>query len=208
MTAEIAILNRQAVALAADSAVTLQTEVGPPKIYDTNKLFSLSKYQPVAAMVYGNAEFMDVPWEVAIKAYRAEIATRSFGSLQAYGQDFLRFLERTELFPKSQQEAHVEKFIAWWLRRIKKNVKEKLEDDIRKGTVTKRKLRNTLSTVIKEEARHLRSHKKLPQFGRLSTTAVLRRHHQPIRKAIQNEISGFAPDLINETERVGTHVSD
>jgi hypothetical protein len=46
MTAEIAVLNRNAVAMAADSAVTLQLPEGN-KIYLTNKLFALSKYEPV-----------------------------------------------------------------------------------------------------------------------------------------------------------------
>jgi hypothetical protein len=44
VTAEIAILNKLGVALAADSAVTVETE-GGQKIYNTvNKLFTLSKY--------------------------------------------------------------------------------------------------------------------------------------------------------------------
>ncbi len=66
MTAEITVMNKSAVALAADSAVTL----GPPgngKIYDTvNKVFSLSKFHPVGIMIYGNAEFMRIPWETII----------------------------------------------------------------------------------------------------------------------------------------------
>jgi len=57
MTAEIAILNRNAVAMAADSAVTLQLS-GGQKIYNTvNKLFALSKYRPVGVMVYGGRRF-------------------------------------------------------------------------------------------------------------------------------------------------------
>ncbi len=53
MTSEVVILNRGAVAIAADSAVTLG---GPsPKIYNTaNKLFALSTIEPVAVMVYGS----------------------------------------------------------------------------------------------------------------------------------------------------------
>jgi hypothetical protein len=72
MTTEVAVLNRSAVALAADSAVTLQGPEGP-KIYQTNKLFTLSKYHPVGIMVYGAAVFMDVPWEIIIKRYRSEL---------------------------------------------------------------------------------------------------------------------------------------
>src|SRR4051812_10208603 len=69
MTAEIAILNKTAIALAADSKVTLSTG-GKQKTYDTvDKLFSLSKTEPVGAMIYGNAEFVGFPWETIIKEY-------------------------------------------------------------------------------------------------------------------------------------------
>jgi hypothetical protein len=50
MTAEIAIINKNAVALAADSAVTLR-DPQSPKIYNTaNKVFMLSKFHPVGIM--------------------------------------------------------------------------------------------------------------------------------------------------------------
>ena len=53
MTAEIAIMNKSAVALAADSAVTYRAG-HEQKVFDTmNKLFALSKYRPVGIMVYG-----------------------------------------------------------------------------------------------------------------------------------------------------------
>src|SRR5215470_6982639 len=120
MTAEIAILNRTAVALAADSAVTLQLAGGSPKIYNTNKLFTLSKYHPVGIMIYGNAEFMDVPWEVAVKAYRAGLGQRSFDTVSEYAKDFLQFIERhSAFFPTHRQEHHVYGLVASWLHRLK-----------------------------------------------------------------------------------------
>jgi len=93
MTAEVAILNRSAVALAADSAVTVQLP-GAPKIYHTNKLFTLSKYAPVGIMIYGNAELMAVPWDIAVKMYRRELGHRTFARLGGYAQDFFSFLEK------------------------------------------------------------------------------------------------------------------
>ncbi|HEY2363485.1 MAG TPA: hypothetical protein VGK36_20355 [Candidatus Angelobacter sp.] len=206
MTAEIAILNRQAVALAADSAVTLQTAVGPPKIYNTNKLFSLSKYQPVAAMVYGNAEFMDVPWETAIKAYRSELATRSFGALENYGTNFLRFIERTGLFPRSQHEVHIEKLTVSWLRRLKKEVRENLEQEILKGSITKRKLHNALAGAIQAEASYLARRKKLLPFARLSNSEVLRQHREAIRNGIRGEFGEFAASLEQKLERLAARM--
>jgi ATP-dependent protease HslVU (ClpYQ) peptidase subunit len=48
MTAEIAVLNSQGVAMAADSAVS----IGSSKVYNSaNKLFALTKKHPVGVMV-------------------------------------------------------------------------------------------------------------------------------------------------------------
>lgn len=70
MTAEIAVMNKWAIALAADSKVTI-SGMRASKAYDTvNKLFTLSKIHPVGIMIFGNAEWMDYPWETIIKLYR------------------------------------------------------------------------------------------------------------------------------------------
>ncbi|HJR60499.1 MAG TPA: hypothetical protein VJ813_13905 [Vicinamibacterales bacterium] len=91
MTAEIAILNSGAIALAADSAVTW-SGASTPKIYNTvNKLFTLSKYHPVGIMVYGAADLLGVPWETIIKVYRHNLGARRFGALEAHAQDFIPF---------------------------------------------------------------------------------------------------------------------
>ena len=47
MAAEIVIMNRQAIALASDSAVTMTQERGEKIKTSANKLFALSKYHPV-----------------------------------------------------------------------------------------------------------------------------------------------------------------
>ena len=76
MTAEVVIMNRSAIALAADSAVTIGLG-RDRKIYNTvNKLFMLSKYHPVGVMLYGNAALMGVPWEVIVKLYRHKLGSR------------------------------------------------------------------------------------------------------------------------------------
>lgn len=92
MTAEVAILNKGAVALAADSKVSIGGS-RPTKTYDSqNKIFTLSKVHPVGIMIYNNADFMKYPWETIIKQYRKEKADSSKPSLEAWGSDFVRFL--------------------------------------------------------------------------------------------------------------------
>ena len=95
MTAEIAILNKSAVALAADSTVTIGASDGStPKTYNTvNKLFTLSKYHPVGVMIFGNAEMMGVPWETIIKQYRSTLEKTELSTIDEYAAGFLSHLE-------------------------------------------------------------------------------------------------------------------
>ncbi|SER64940.1 hypothetical protein SAMN04487944_107137 [Gracilibacillus ureilyticus] len=102
MTAEVVIMNKQGMALAADSAITREDV---KKVYNTaNKLFSLSEEQPVGIMVYGAASFMEIPWEVIIKSYRKYVGERTFSTLQQYMDDFLDFLRHDDRFKNPQTE--------------------------------------------------------------------------------------------------------
>jgi hypothetical protein len=92
MTAEIAILNRTAVALAADSIVTL---AGPrsSKTYDSaEKIFQLSRYQPIGLMIYNNALFMNAPLEILVRRYRETVTTVGFAELVQVWPAFETFL--------------------------------------------------------------------------------------------------------------------
>jgi hypothetical protein len=92
MTAEIAILNKNGVALAADSKATIGSG-GDQKTFDTvNKLFTLSKVHPIGIMIFGNAEFMRYPWETIVKLYRQKKGESSEETVVAWGIDFLGFL--------------------------------------------------------------------------------------------------------------------
>jgi hypothetical protein len=93
MTAEVAILNRQAIALAADSAVTVTTFENKSKIFNSaNKLFALSHSQPVGIMIYGGAALTGIPWETLIKLYRQQLGQGSFPTVQEYSLNFIEFL--------------------------------------------------------------------------------------------------------------------
>lgn len=96
MTAIVGVLNKHAVAIAADSVVTLG---GGKKVMNVaNKLFVLSKHQPVSIAIYGNAEFVGTPWEIIIKEYRKKIGDKSFPHLKGYVDDFLKFLKNKNYF--------------------------------------------------------------------------------------------------------------
>ena len=100
MTAEVALLNTTAVALAADSAMTLG---GSNKTYPAQKLFALTKHHPVGVMIYNNAQFMGIPWETLIKMYRHSLGSKSHPSIEAYVDDFFGFVGRAP-FTNAERE--------------------------------------------------------------------------------------------------------
>lgn len=98
MTAQIAIMNKSAIALASDSAVTITARSdNKSKIYNTiNKLFTLSKFAPVGVMIYGNSEFLKTPWETIIKIYRQRLGDKTFKKIDDYANDFIAFLFKSK----------------------------------------------------------------------------------------------------------------
>ncbi len=96
MTAEVVIMNKSAVALTADCAVTITSELNQ-KIYNTaNKLFTLSKYHPVGIMVYANADLVDVAIETLIKIYREKLGNKNYSTLNEFAQNFISFLKNSK----------------------------------------------------------------------------------------------------------------
>lgn len=129
MTAEVAIMNKLGMALAADSAITSGRD-GVQKVYNSaNKLYSLSSVHPVGMMVYGAASFMEVPWDVIIKSYREYLGDRKFTDLTFYMEDFLDFLRQDPRFNNSEvEEIIVYRTFSDILKRIVREVEDNIEN--------------------------------------------------------------------------------
>lgn len=104
MTAEIAVLNRLAVALASDSAASVKVD-GRTKLFHADKLFMLSHCRPVGVMVNNSSLFLNVPWETLIKLFREELGWKSFPHLKDYSDAFVAFLQDSrDIFTKELQD--------------------------------------------------------------------------------------------------------
>lgn len=111
MTAEIAILNRTAVALAADSIVTLSSSGGSRTYDSAEKIFELSRHQPIGLMIYNNAEFMNAPLEVVARRFREDLTTGEFKALVQVWETFEKFL--LNKFPRELEDecTHLESLL-------------------------------------------------------------------------------------------------
>ena len=164
MSAGIIIMNKTAIALAADSAVTVGNRSA---IHNSaNKLFALSKYAPVGAIIYANASLMQIPVELIIKEYRKGLGNASFSSLEEYGTDFLNYLEKKHaLFRFETNEKKYVLGLAYNLLSGMKNdyerhIKNKVDEVQRE--LTKTELKEIQKTTIKETIDYVSKLDKLP----------------------------------------------
>ncbi|MCY4411502.1 MAG: hypothetical protein OXC27_13655 [Caldilineaceae bacterium] len=155
MTSEVAVMNKEAVALAADSAVTFTDGTGQKIFTSASKIFTLSKYQPVGVMIYGNASFMGIPWESIIKIYRSRLGTDTFKKVTDYVDNFLAFLRGGDLLfsnYEEEQEEYLRRSVYWCFKSIRERIDESVSLELyRKREIEESVLESITTQIIKSE---------------------------------------------------------
>ena len=119
MTSEIAVLNQKAVALAADSAVTLVDGGLVAVRNDQRKLFNLVEGRPIGLMFFGVADMMGHPWDQLIEHYQTKVKPQHFAHVADYATSFLRSLDNLEeFFPRARQKDEYRRLLASVFRYI------------------------------------------------------------------------------------------
>jgi hypothetical protein len=196
MTTEIAIMNKLAVALAADSAVTVST-TGPQgntnKIFNSaNKLFALSKHAPVGLMIYGNAGMMGIPWETIVKMYRKHLKSKEFPTLSGYCQDFFDFLDQFDV-SAAIQEHYLISVAVFWCRQLRKQIDEWAQKQIQSAKqVSTEQVNATLSEMIQKQ--YIDFLKPADQSAHSKAVrSKLRRQYRPAVQRITKDVFGKMP---------------
>lgn len=187
MTAEVAVMNKQAIALAADSAVTFPQEMGGKIFPSASKIFTLSKYEPVGVMIYGNASLMDVPWETIIKVYRNHLGKRTFKTINAYAEDFLSFLAKNEqLFPEDVQNWYVNSLIYSHFQFIANEIKESVNKIItEKSSIGDETIKKITSQIVKDYFERWKEAELSLSVPKGFTTRFRQKYRQSIRNLKQ-----------------------
>lgn len=163
MTAEIVIMNKRGLSLAADSAIT-SGEDGVRKVYNSaNKLFSLSKNHPVGIMVYGSASFMEVPWEIIIKTFSDELRDEKFMNLTDYMNHFLEFIKEEKKYNHQEvEEIIVYRLFFDSLKEIVKEVEETMKENEEKGMqIDDRNIADWIYDCVKKKVAYYKETKAL-----------------------------------------------
>ncbi|HOW85040.1 MAG TPA: hypothetical protein P5119_06750 [Candidatus Aminicenantes bacterium] len=166
MTAEIAVLNKEAIALAADSAVTMSGPSGRKIFQSANKIFALSKRYPVGIMVFGNANFMDVPWETIIKKYRSSLGEKGFDDCEDYAKDFFSYLTKaSRLFPASQQDKYFSNTLESYFTHLRTQIIKKVQSrQEQAGSIDEEQVRLLVSERISALHEKLGKYTYLPKM--------------------------------------------
>ncbi len=184
MTAEIAIMNKSAIALAADSAVTFNSPKGQKIKNSVNKLFTLSRYAPIGIMIYGNGELMGVPWESTIKIYRKVLGSRTYTTLQEYAEHFINFLDKgNELFSKEEQLAYFIGCVSGYFQLMKEEIDEQVKALIKKrGKVTNEEVNSIAGDVIRRHAELIDKVPMLPTMSAEDAQSICEIHRKHIHE--------------------------
>ena len=161
MTAIVGVLNKHAVAIAADSAVTMGNT--HKVVNSANKIFTLSKYHPVAVMTYNNADFMGIPWDIIIKEYRKQLKDTSFPHLKDYLCDFVKFLHDRCFFCDNKTQLDVMLFLLdSFLNLCRKELYQE------KGIDPKEQTKEHLEEKLNQCLNNNRNAAKCPEFASYS----------------------------------------
>jgi len=188
MTAEIAVMNKSAVALAADSAVTIEHQ-GGQKIYNTvNKLFALSRTCPVGIMIYGSAEITGVPWETIIRIYQDHLGQRRFDRLEDYAKHFISFLDRKNpIFPQAQQDLNFKWVIKTYFRSIREEIEKSVKKEIEQtGKCENAKVRRFCDKHVGMEFKMWQRAKRLKHLPQNHARKILAKYRATITKIVSD----------------------
>lgn len=92
MTTEVVVMNTSAVAMAADSAVSITFKTGTKTYTRARKLHPLHKTEPVAVMVWDDPGYLAIPWEVITAEFRRE-KPAILPELDDYIKSFFEFVD-------------------------------------------------------------------------------------------------------------------
>ena len=144
-------MNCQAIALAADSAVTINYPDGQKIFNSVNKLFMLSKFAPVGIMVYGVGDLTGVPWETIIKCFRGELGEERLPHLRDYADRFIAYINGHKLmFTEGHQERQLFTSAVMQFKPILKDVDQKVCETIAQaGSIDDKGVRTIVAASIR-----------------------------------------------------------
>lgn len=196
MTAEVVIMNRSAVVMAADSAVSI---VGPGmvKVYNrARKLMKANAAGTIGVMFYESPDFLGLPWESIVGEFVKDDTT-DFDTVEACGDAFLSYLRERCREWSTAEETHdatsillqplVRHLAAQWSRITADPTWTATTDAV----AQRRQVRTMVREVIRDRRPKLKDLTRADDIGPNADRAL----KTTIREILTDELSAFWPKL-------------
>lgn len=150
MTSEVVIMNKRAVALAADSAITITGFSATKTRTTAEKIFSFSNKKSIGFMIYGSADLNDVPWELIINKFCKENKDKNFDKVKNISDKFIDFIKNdNELLGLDCQDFNTKIMIRDFCINVANMINEDIVDfSINKKTLSKSDYNNIKRNII------------------------------------------------------------
>jgi len=209
MTSEVVVMNRLAVALAADSASTVRGPDGREKVWNSaNKLFALSRCEPVGVMFYNDASLAGVPWETLVKDFRSSaLGVATYPTLQAYACGFIEYLKsHLNFFSKEAQEGFFLSMIQQRFEDIRQLALDKSFEQFSSGKRKRPKLTDEVKKIIDPSLAEWEKKENLAVVGQDLEAEIPRLYDEKIRQIVGEVFSkiDFEENTIAKLLRLAT----
>ena len=211
MTAEVSVMNRLGVALAADSAVTIGQDA--KKIHTSaDKLFQLTPQSSIGVMIYGNANFVGLPWETVVKTYRKECKSKTEKTVDDYASNLISFLTKTKkLFPQDRQDISVAQLAYSHLISLREQLFEKLDEVAvarsKKGGLDAKDIPKIVTDEVKDVLTFVRKRKLIKGFDKTFRDRMKKRY-TPIITKLRKEVFDTLPISSSTSRNIATFIHE
>lgn len=194
-------MNKNCVALAADSAVTMTNQ----KILNTaDKIFQLSKFHPVGIMIYSNSSFMNIPWEILIKDFREKLNDKNFDTIEIFTSEFLKYLENCDIITQELKEDFIEDRILEYSQSIASTIDDFIKDEIinklgENLELIKDLAEKEIENMLNEIFHDLKSGEMINYKEKFSYSDFNKNYHDIIDEVLQSIIN---LNLINDNSKL------
>ncbi len=184
MTAEALVMNKNGIAIATDSVVTVATLDGPKSYNTINKLFRFSATEPIAIMIYGSVEFAQIPWETLILHHRSQLDTRRLPTVEDYANEFLDYLRRVNSSEEDQSSMFFD-MMHGHFNMLTDKLRSTLGQRLSDGGTSSHDIADLVDGVLDQVEDELMSLVDLPELRGITLADVVRQYRREIYRARQ-----------------------
>jgi hypothetical protein len=177
-------MNKSAVAMATDSAVTVSSERQGFKTFDkANKLFELIKGRPVGFMVYATADLNGLPWETIVKSFRNKNRGLIMPRLENYVNAFREYILQNEALIDPDGEEHLVFENAYSaLMPVFRHIRDRHDSCLTtEGKIVMARVRRLIDTAIEAHATVYKAWDDAPWSAAINASTLTARHGKPIQ---------------------------